>query len=111
MVSPWTHDVSEVRVSSPLVYEKEPDRPLLWGVELTSGKRCEAGRGMGETYRGSAIRFRCGEDVDLLGKPIRNAGLWRIREVKYSRKSKSYSLRGEAYVAVAWYGAANEGLA
>lgn len=107
---PWLHEVEEIRVEGTLPPAGRAEGGALpWGLELTSGRRCETSRGAPSMYRGDVVRFRCGGGVDLLEQPVRNTGLWRIREVRYSRKSESFTYGAEVYVAVAWYGASNGG--
>jgi hypothetical protein len=107
MVHPWLRTVVEVRVSKSLVYHGEPEHAVLWGLGLVSGLRCEAHRGAGERYRGLVVSYKCGGTVGLLGSPVRTSGVWRIREVEYSARAKSYLLKDEVRVAVAWYGASD----
>jgi hypothetical protein len=107
MSHPWLRTVAEVKVSKPLVPQGESEHAVLWGLELASGLRCEAHRGAGERYRKTLVTYRCGTTLALLGGPVRTSGLWRIREIEYSRRSKSYIIKHEVRITVAWYGASH----
>jgi hypothetical protein len=110
LFKPWLHEVEEIRVEGTLPPAGRAEGGALsWGLELTSGRRCETSRGATSMYRGEVVRFRCGGGVDLLEQPVRNTGLWRIREVRYSRRSGLFTYGAEVHVAVAWYGVANGG--
>jgi hypothetical protein len=105
--SPWLHEIFEVRVSRPLPPDHEVRSEPPWGVELTSDKRCEATRGMGESYRGQTIRFRCSDYVGLIGEPVRSGRYWSIREAIYSPSSEAYRYGRKDEVETVWYGLAN----
>jgi hypothetical protein len=104
---PWLHNVGEVTVSKRLVYHGEPEHAVLWGLGLVSGLRCEAHRGAGERSRGLVVSYKCGSTVGLLGVPVRASRLWRIRVVEYRAQTRSYALKGEEGISLAWYGASN----
>lgn len=110
LLKPWLHEVSEVRVEGVLSRGGPAEGgPLPWGLELTSGTRCETNRGAPSKYRDKVVRFSCPGDMGLLEQPVQDAGLWRIRSVRDSNKQGTLTDGVEVYVKVAWYGVANGG--
>ncbi len=111
--TPWQHSGTEIGLRERLkLGSAKPvvpvDKATIWGVELTSGQRCEhLLRGGLSVFRGVPIDYGCEDsDLELLGAPDRAQALWTIREVVAHSKSKvivSHTAGPLGRIAVAWY--------
>jgi hypothetical protein len=109
--NPWEHSGTEIGLQERLKVERAkpvvpPDKASIWGVELTSGQRCEHLHGAVSVFRRVPVDFAC-EGTDLVGAPDRAQALWTIREVVVHRKKEapaSLAAGPLGRIAVVWYG-------
>jgi len=107
---PWEHSGTEIslRRSPRYVLPVKPSERAIWGVELTTGQRCDALRGAVGMFDRVPIDFACGRSgVELLGQPDMSQAVWTIREVLAHREKNgflSHMPGPTGHVAVTWYG-------
>jgi hypothetical protein len=105
LLQPWSTRVTKMLLSDPLE-AITPEAGGVWGLELSSRRRCIAIQSTTTMYHGERIGFDCGADLELLGRPMPGRPFWHVREVSSRPSGGSYAHRlgPIARVAVVWYG-------